>query len=257
MAVPYYYNQQVKKYIIQFMNIFSGMQVQVGKSDANPDGGMIPITIQYGHRDRVVAHIQSSNTQNKLLRLPAMSVYVTGIDLAPELRKGVGTQRRQTYLPRGEVFPDGITVVKQLMPIPYRLRVELGIYSSNLEQKYQIMEQILMLFDPTIQLQTSDGSFDWTKITTVELDAINFEDNYPSGTDRRLLISSCTFNFPIYISAPANIRDEFVRDIMVRIGVVSTMASTPEEIIAELDQQNLEYEKWFSLADIDIDNPGP
>jgi len=249
----HYYDKQIKKYLTQFMAIFAGMQVSIGKNDDSDEEQLISVPIQYGNKDRVVAHILGDNTQNKPLRLPMLSSYINGINLAPELRKGVGQTKRQTYLPRGELFPDGIKVIKQYMPVPYKLSVELALYASNTDQHLQMLEQIMMIFDPIIQIQTSDAIFDWAKLTTVEMEGINFDQSYPIGTERRMIISTLTFGMPIYISAPANIRDDFIKDIFVRVGAVSQSANTANEMIEDLDDQGLDYENWFSLDDIDID----
>ncbi len=247
----YYYNNQIKTYLIQFMALFSGMSTMIGKrDDVEPE--LLSVPIQYGFVDRVVAHIISENTQNSPLRLPTMSAYLTGVAMAPELRKGIGMIRRQTFLPAGALFPEGIKTIHQLMPIPYRATMELSIYTSNTEQRFQILEQILMLFDPTVQIQSTDAVFDWTKLTTVELENISFDDNYPSGVDDRIMITTLNFNMPIYISAPANLRDDYIKDVFVRIGMVSGAANGNAEMIADLDSQGLDYENWFSLDDVDI-----
>jgi hypothetical protein len=248
----FYYDEQIKKYMTQFMAIFAGMQVQIGKNDTSDENQLITVPIQYGNKDRVVAHIIGDQTQNKPLRVPMMSAYVNGINMAPESRKGIGQTKRQTYLPRGSVFPDDITTVHQYMPVPYKLTCELAIYASNTDQHFQILEQILMLFDPTVQIQTSDALFDWTKLTTVELENINFDQNYPIGTERRMIVSTLQFIVPVYISAPANLRNDYIKEIFVRIGAVSSDSNTSYEIIADLDGQGIDYENWFSLDDINL-----
>lgn len=248
----HYYDRQIKRYMTQFMAIFAGMQVSIGKNDDSDEEQLISVPIQYGNKDRVVAWILGGQTQNKPLRLPIMSAYINGINMAPESRKGVGNTKRQTYLPRGTVFPDGLETVHQYMPVPYKISAELAIYASNTEQHLQILEQILMVFDPIVQIQTSDAIFDWTKLTTVELDNINFDQSYPIGTDTRMIMSTLSFIFPVYISAPANLKNDFIKDIYVRIGAVSTSATTSQEMIDDLDGQGLDYENWFSLDDINL-----
>ena len=104
------------------------------------------------------------------------------------------------------------------MPIPYIMSTELSIYASNTQQAHQILEQLLMLFDPNLQIQTTDAAFDWTKITGVEMTGISNEENYPAGGDRRMIVSNLTFDVPIYISAPADIRDNLVRKIFIKLG---------------------------------------
>ena len=116
----------------------------------------------------------------------------------------------------------------------------------------QILEQLLVLFDPTLQLQSNDSTFDWTKITTVKLENIGLENNYPIGPDKNIRVVKLQFSFPIYLSIPSNLRSDFVKDILVRIGVVNNSSNTIDEITADLDSQGLEYSKWFELDKIDI-----
>ena len=227
MALPYYYNSQIKKYLMQFQNIFTGLQVSVGATEERGPA-LIPVPVQYGSRDRVTAALLASNTQNKPLRLPLISTYLTGIQMAPELRKGVGGQRSETYVPRGGVVPDDIKVVKQYMPIPYRLTAEVSIYTSNIEQHFQIIEQLLMLFDPILQIQTDDNVHNWAKITTVELLGIRFEENYPIGTDRRMIVTGLDFDFPVYISAPIDLRSSYVHDIFLRLSTLDYSDPMPQ-----------------------------
>jgi hypothetical protein len=108
------------------------------------------------------------------------------------------------------------------------------------------------LFDPILQLQISDSAFDWTKITFVNLRDINYEENYPVGTDKRMVITTITFDVPIYISAPANLKNQIIRDIYARIGAVEGSNLSSEEIIAQLDQQNINYELLVSADEFDI-----
>jgi len=247
----YYYDEQLRKYIVQFCAIFMGIQVEVGKRD-DVEPHLISVPIKVASSDRVVAAIKDENTQNKLVRLPMFAAQLTNLEMAPELRKGVGHHRRNTYMPAGGVFPDDFKVVEQRMPIPYRATMDLTIFASNQDQHYQILEQILSLFDPTFQIQITDEMFDWTKLTTVELAAINFEENFQPGGDRRIIQSTLNFTFPIHMSVPNLVHQRFVRDIFLRIGAVSADLSNSYEIIADLDSQQIPYEQVFSLDDVDL-----
>lgn len=251
----FYFNNQLRRYLVQFMAVFGGMQVEVGAT-ATREKALISVPIIYGSRDRVVAALKAENTQNKPVRLPTMSAYLSSIDIAPELRKGIGTERRQAFLKTGGLFPDDISVVHQLMPIPYRATIELGIFTSNTLHHHQLLEQILMLFDPILQIQSSDDPFDWTKITTIELVGVRLEENYPPGTDRRIIQTFFDFQLTVYMSAPAQVRKDYIKDIYVRVGAVSNVSfdsGNSFDIIAELDVQGIPYDKIFSLDDVEID----
>jgi hypothetical protein len=84
---------------------------------------------------------------------------------------------------------------------------------------HQILEQILVLFNPDLQIQKSDAPFDWTKLTSVELTDISNEENYPSGADRRIIQWTLTFKMPIFLSIPMGVKDDLVRKIVLQIGV--------------------------------------
>ena len=242
MINQYFYDEQLRSYILQFCAIFSGMQVKTGKGE---DGTQefIDVPINVGNRDRVVAAIMEMNSHNRPFSLPQMSAYMSSLELAPERRKGVGSVFQKVSMPAGGVFPDDLKVVKRLMPIPYNITMELSIYASNLEQMHQILEQILLVFDPQLQIQTSDAAFDWTKITIVELTSINNDENYSMGTDKRILTWTLSFHIPIYLSAPLDKKDDLVKKIVLRVGDLSGLNVNEYDENGELRPFSTQYSK--------------
>jgi len=244
----YYYGKQIKRYIIEYMAIFGGLKVAIGKNDFNSQSNKIIVPITYGSKDRVVAAILSENTQNKPIRVPTLSANMMGIELDDSLRVGVGQTVSNVHLPLGATLPDGLKVIEKYKPIPYRLVMETTIYASNTDQHLQMLEQIMMLFDPILQIQTSDDFQDWSKITTVTLDQIGLEEEYPSGTSRRIITTTFQFSFPIYLSPPINLRYNYIKEIKMRI-VAATNTQTVDEII---NSDTEEYETIINVDDTDI-----
>jgi hypothetical protein len=218
MIDSYYYSGQIRDYILQFCSVFTGLHVKTG----NPEE-FIPVPIVVGNKDRVVASIMSRNTQNLPISLPTMSAHMSNINPAPERYKGTGTVDERVFMPVGGVFPDDLRVVRRLMPIPYNMEMELSIYASNTQQRDQILEQILLLFSPTLQIQKNDAAFDWTKISQVELTGIANNENYPVGQDKRIINWDFNFTIPIYISAPLDIKDNVIKQIILRLGNLNGM----------------------------------
>jgi len=251
VAETYFYNNQLRSYIVQFAAIFQGIQVQVGSRDGS-DPALIYVPVKNASSDRVVAAIKGENTQNKPIRLPIMAFQLASVDMAPERRHGIGQTRRNTYVPTGGLIPNDITVEEQHMPIPYNSSFELTIWASNQDQHYQIMEQILSLFDPILQIQKTDDVFDWTKITTVELMDIRFDENVPSGADRRTIQSTLSFSVPIHLSVPGIKHKKFVENIYMRIGAIGTNVTNSYDIIADLDAQNITYDQVASGTNLPI-----
>lgn len=250
----YHYDNQLRQYIVQFMAVFAGLQVAVGKNDSGDTDRLIDVQVRYGSSDRVVAAIRAHNTQNVPIRLPTMAAYMVGIDMNPEARKGVGVVNRFSTLPRGASFPDGIRVVQRENPIPYKAIFELAIMASNADQHFQILEQLLTLFNPIIQIQTSDDAYDWKRITTVELTNIGLEENYPVGTDSRIIQTVLTFVVPIWLAPPTTINKNFVAAIKLRLEAVAG-DKTVTEIVTDLGRTLPNYETLIDASTMDFPAP--
>jgi hypothetical protein len=248
----YYYNQQLRTYILQFMAIFSGLQVMTGKT-LSRDEALIDVPIRYGAPDRVVASILAGNTQNAPLRLPLLSAYMSGLDLDTSHFHGLRTERRNTYVPTGGLVPNDMTVIKQRMPLQMLMQMELNMYASNTDQHFQMIEQIMPLFDPSLMIQTSDSPFDMTRLTSVTYKSAQIDGPRPIGTDRRIVQHTLNFEMPVYLSIPAEVHKEFVEKIFIRIGNVSTTAVDSYDIIAELDAQNIPYDLQQDDSNLKID----
>ena len=81
------------------------------------------------------------------------------------------------------------------------------IWSSSTEQKLQILEQILVLFNPSLELQTTDNYIDWTSISVLNLGAINWSSRQvPVGNDTPIEVASLTLDSPIWISPPVKVK---------------------------------------------------
>lgn len=241
----YYYNSQLRKHIVQFMAIFSGLKVSVGKNDFASQTNLMTVPVVYGSRDRVVSHIFSNQTQNKMLRLPMMSAQLTGLELFTDRLSGQNQERKEIKLKRGGAIPEDLQQHTMLKPVPYQISMELSINTSNTDQHFQMLEQILLLFNPSIQVQVSDAYGNQQSIIEVFLQSINLEEDYPAGTDTRIVSSTLLFTYCMYLSGPVNLRNEIIKEIQIRLSVTDDLSVTPS-IINEgnLDPFIITTENW-------------
>lgn len=246
--LPYYYNKQLKRYIIQFMHLFSGLQVHVGATNTR-EGGLIPVPVHYSSMDKVSANLISGGTSNKPLRLPVMSADIVGIRQNPTYNAGLNMEFAETYLPDGGYFATDIKTLKRVRPAAYVMDMDLAIWASNDDQHFQILEQILSVFNPSVQIQTSDARFDWTKIAMVHLTGMGLKSNYPVGTANRIVMTNLTFEIPIYLSAPADIKDQFVKDVLIRLSTLETYDNM-DDILGDFDGAGIGYESFASVQDV-------
>jgi len=169
----------------------------------------------YGDLTRQVANIIRDNSENKIPSAPRMAVYITGLEqdrtrtADQSLVSKVNVRERayddlnNEYLnTQGQNY-----TVERLMPSPYTLRISADIWASNTGQKLQILEQILALFNPSFEIQTTDNYIDWTSLTVVNLEGIVFSSkSIPVGVDSEIDVAQLTFSIPIYLSSPVKVK---------------------------------------------------
>lgn len=252
----YYFQAQIEKYLVQFMAIFSGIQVSAGKNEDEISDNLMRVPVVHGSKDRVVAHILADNNPNTPVQLPSIAAHITAIEMATDRMKGQGTTHTHVTFPRGEVFPDGLKTVTKLMPIPYRFGVEVNILASSIHQKYELLEQIFLLFRPEIQFNTSDDPDDWTALNYVRLNDIGLEENYPSGSDPRIISTSLSFQFLAWMSSPVLIRDNIVQKIKARVQTledleISTIDQLHESAASREGGVEEDYSTIFDVSKLD------
>lgn len=212
-TVPYFYDKQLRRYIQQFIRIFGGFQIAV---HTNSEGDLVyqTVPVRYGDVNRMAAHIVKENSENTMNSTPFISCYVTGLETAPQSR---------TYSQFEETVPvyekkynevtgsyenevGNVYSIKRHQPVPYTLTMQVDLWTSNTEQKLQILEQILVLFNPTLNIHTSDNPLDWSSLSYVELISSTWSmRTIPSGIDDIIDISTLTFQLPILINPPAKV----------------------------------------------------
>ena len=207
--MQHFYDGQVRRYLTQMMRVLANFPVQDGK------GVQKEVPVTYGDLSRQVANIIKENSENKLPSAPRIAVYLTGLELDKD-RLTDSTYTRKTNIREREydtVNKEYLNTqgknytVERLIPTPYMMRLNADIWTTNTDQKLQLLEQILVLFNPSLEMQTTDNFVDWTSITAIYLENVTWSNrSVPVGVDSEIDICTLTFNIPIYISPPTKVR---------------------------------------------------
>ena len=210
----FFYDQQIRRYIIQFIRMVSNFQVEFGK-DRNGVTALQRVPVIYGDSSRQASSIIRQNSENSINAVPAMAVYVSQLQYDrdrlqnPSFVGKLNLRERYYDAATGEYSTqqgDTLTV-ERLMPVPYKLTLKLDIWTSNTEQKLQMLEQLCTLFNPALEIQSTDNYIDWTSITYVLLTDVSWSSRtIPVGTENPIDVATLTFELPIYISAPALVK---------------------------------------------------
>jgi len=207
--MQHFYDQQIRRYITQIIR----MMGEFGYKDAK--GNLVKIPVMYGDLTRQVGAIIRDNSENKIPSAPRMSVYITGLEmdtarLADSSYVNKLNIRERAYDANGDEYlkREGKNyTIERIMPTPYTLTVNVDVWSTNTDQKLQILEQILMLFNPSLEIQSTDNYIDWTSLSVINLTNINFSSrSIPTGTESEIDIAQLTFEMPIYISPPVKVK---------------------------------------------------
>ena len=203
----------------------------------------------YGDMTRHAAYIIRNNSENMISSVPRMSYYITGLESNSDMRRAPGYQdivqvvekkfdeMTQTYLNE----PGRRYSVKRTQPVPYVMTVSLDIWTSvnAPEQKMQLIEQILALFNPGVNLRTNTNPLDWTSLTYCELRGVNFTGrSIPQGADDAIDVATLDFWMPIFISPPAEVKRQNVIDTIIANMHASPQANTIGRPIDELFEES-------------------
>lgn len=243
----HFYARQLANHILQFMAVLSGLQIEVGENDNLGESRLVDVPVRYGSGDRVVEHILSENTGNKMVRLPVIAVAISALESSSEDRSGVDQVHRRAHMPYGGSFPDDVRVVYQRKNTRIKVGLTAYIVASNVDSLLQLAEQILLVFNPTIEIQTTDDALNSAKIAHISLESINWEEQSFPGTEKRLVQLPMNFSFVAPLSAPINIKDNFIKSAQMRIAAIGTDEDIC--IVQDVDRPTPEYQKLFDIDD--------
>jgi len=212
--MDFFYDGQIRRYVTQFMRIFIGFKFQ------SNDGTLKQVPVMYGDLTKQVAQIIKENSENKMASVPKISCYITGLELDRTRLADASFVSKISVRGRSYESFDDVTgepiynntqgggyTVERLMPTPFKLSMRADIWTSNTDQKLQLLEQILVLFNPSLEVQTTDNYIDWTSLSVVEMTQTNFSSrSIPQGTETDIDICTLDFEMPIYISPPVKVK---------------------------------------------------
>lgn len=219
--MQHFYDGQIRRYLTQFIRLMSNFSYKDNR------GNLTQIPVRYGDMTRQVASVLKKNSENVIASAPFIACYIKSLDMDrtmmqdPTYVNKMNIRERQwSYVDEdpssptyGQTIEDYANVqgenytVERLMPMPYKLTLMADIWTTNTEQKLQILEQILVLFRPAMEIQTTSNFIDWTSLSYVELIGTNWSSrSVPQGTENDIDICNLTFETPVWITTPAKVK---------------------------------------------------
>lgn len=210
----FFYDAQIRRFLLQFTRIFSNFECEYGRNDEGVKG-LIRVPIRYGDASRQAQTVLQNNSASTLPSTPLMTFHVTDLEYArdrvqePYYVEKTNVRQRywDTDTQNYETTQGNAFTIERLMPVPFNLKLKLDLWTSNTNQKLQILEQILTLFNPALEIQSTDNFLDWTSLSVCELESVTWSSRViPQGTEDPIDVASLQFTLPIWISPPAKVK---------------------------------------------------
>lgn len=207
--MDHFYSGQIRRYLTQFMRAMSSFSYQDGQ------GALHQVPVMYGDPNRQVANILKKNSENTLPAAPFIACYIKALDYDqtrlqdPTFVSKVHIKERSFDDNIGDyTYTQGVGyTVERIMPSPYNLTLTADIWTTNTDQKLQIIEQLAYLFNPSLEIQTTDNYVDWTSLTVLQLKSTVWSTRQiPQGVEQNIDIGSLVFETPIWITPPAKVK---------------------------------------------------
>ncbi len=210
----FFYDNQIRRFLIQFAKIFSNWEVTKGKDPAGNEI-LVRVPIMYGDSSRQASTIIANNSASNLPSAPLITYYISGLEYDqkrtqdPTYVDRINVRQRtfnnetgQYESVQGQAF-----TVERLMPVPYTLRITVDFWTTNYQQKLELIEQLGTLFNPSMEIQSTDNFIDWTSLSVVYQDGLTFSSRtIPQGTANPIDVLSWKFYMPIWLSNAAKLK---------------------------------------------------
>lgn len=207
--MDYFYDGQIRRYLTQFMNVMSNFAYKDAK------GQLVQVPVRYGDMSRQVAHILRKNSENSIPSAPFISCYIKDLQFdRPRMqdpthvskihvRERAWDEDNQEYLNiQGKNY-----TVERIMPSPWKISFAADIWTTSADQKLQLWEQLAVLFNPSLEIQTTDNYIDWTSLSVLNLDnQIWSSRQVPQGVTEDIDIMTMMFSAPVWITPPAKVK---------------------------------------------------
>lgn len=196
----HFYFGSLRKLTAAFGNMFNEIQIQRLAEDDTP-GKIFTVPLAYAPRRSFLVKLREDMARsgpNIATTLPRMSFEMIGMAYDPD---------RQLNPKQRQISPsvnDPDQFLSQFTPAPITVNFDLNLYSMNIDDNLQILEQIVPYFTPSVNLKLNEiEELGMKKDVEITLDGISTDVQYEGviGDDREV-IWTLSFTAASYVWPP-------------------------------------------------------
>lgn len=212
-------NETIKQAVAVFGSLFNNIVIK------RKDGTLIPVPIAYGPRDKTLEAQKAMDQEEEMFEklLPRISYEVVAMNY-DQMRKL--TNKQSVTSIHNSINP---RIQRVSAPVPYNLDFTMYIQTKNLNDGWQIVEQIVPFFTPsyTVKVRHYPVDFDSdTPIAENEYDmpftllAVTWADDWTGEIDQRRMVEwTLEFQTKVWFSGPVNTSTSVILDSRATLSV--------------------------------------
>jgi hypothetical protein len=199
-------NDSIRKLVIAFGTLFNGIQLE--QTDENGNERLFTVPLTYSPKEKFVKRLtEPSSISDKTrieISLPKMSFELVGLVFDPT---------RKLNKINKKVCVSGTEGNTSYAEVPYNFVFNLNVYTRNLEENLQIMEQILPYFSPEFVVSVNMNDMNPSVNIPIGIAATNLTQEYEGDfSTRRFIVSTFQFIAKSYIYGPIK-SEPVIKDI--------------------------------------------
>lgn len=229
----YFYHKIVRRCTSVFGSLFNNIKIR----NVDQNGNLIKeskVPLQYGPRNKQLERIKREedlDTQQRVaIQLPRMSFEITSLnydaETATTMLRRVSHKMDDTNMPFR-------TSSRTFTPAPYKLGMQLNVYSRQQDEILQILEQILPYFRPDFMVTVKH--FDGAETVwdmPITLTSVSIDDAYTGDTSENM-VTIYTLDFEILVRFFGPVSDQ---------GVITKVIANIKDIDGDPQYSQIEIE---------------
>lgn len=191
----HFYHSSIRTYTAAFGTIFNNIKLVRGNGDT------IKVPLSYSSRQKFDIEQKYDDEAHYKVKFPRMGFVLTGWE-----RDTQRMQNKQDYMYQQNVDRTQVnTVNKQLNRVPYKFNYQVTVGTKNLDDMFQIMEQIAAWFNPSLNINiTENPDLGIETSINVKMTNSNLTDDYEGNMeDEKILISTFDFEVEGFLYMPS------------------------------------------------------
>ena len=198
----HFYHRITRKIVVAFGSLFNDIQLVRYNKTGTTELERMLVPIVYAQKEKFYNRIKGDPNLLKSIQvsLPRISFEIVGVEYDP-------TRKQNSLIRNTNIATSTNTTQKsQYMGVPYNYEFSLSIYVRNIEDGWQIVEQILPIFNPdytlTLDLVSAMGI---KKDVPIMLNSVAYTVDYESSHDddtTRIVIFDLTFTVRAMLFGP-------------------------------------------------------